>query len=233
MTLFAVACAGLFPLLHLGRPWFFYWLMPYPEHDGPLAAVAEPAGLGRLRGLDLRHGLAAVLVRRPDPRPGDAPRPGRRTDGREYIYGILAMGWRGSARHWHRYRTAYLLLAGLATPLVVSVHTVVAFDFTVGDRARLALDDLPALLRRRGDLLGLRDGADAGHPAPGGLRPARLHHRPPPRQHGQGHAGHRPDRRLRLPDGSVHGLVQRQPLRAVHPCSRTGRSGLMRTPTGC
>ena len=54
MTLFAVACAGLFPLLHLGRPWFFYWLMPVPQHDGPLAAVAQPAGLGRVRRLDLR-----------------------------------------------------------------------------------------------------------------------------------------------------------------------------------
>ena len=89
---------------------------------------------------------------------------------------MLALGWRGSARHWHRYETAYLLLAGLATPLVVSVHTVVSFDFAVGDRARLAHDDLPALLRRRRDLLRLRDGADAGDPAPRGLRPRGLHH---------------------------------------------------------
>ena len=74
------------------------------------------------------------------------------------------MGWRGSARHWHRYRTAYLLLAGLATPLVVSVHTVVSFDFTVGDRPRLALDDLPAVLRRRGDLLRVRDGVTLAIP---------------------------------------------------------------------
>ena len=59
---FAVACAGLFPLLHLGRPWFFYWLFPYPEHDGHLAAVSQPAGLGRVRGLHLLHRLAAVLV---------------------------------------------------------------------------------------------------------------------------------------------------------------------------
>ena len=93
------------------------------------------------------------------------------------IYGMLALGWRGSARHWHRYETAYLLLAGLATPLVVSVHTVVSFDFAVVDHARLAHDDLPALLRRRRDLLRLRDGADAGHPAPRRLRPEGLHHR--------------------------------------------------------
>ncbi len=62
MTLFAVACAGLFPILHLGRPWLVYWLFPYPEHDDRLAAVPQPADVGRLRGLDLRHGLAAVLV---------------------------------------------------------------------------------------------------------------------------------------------------------------------------
>ncbi len=69
------------------------------------------------------------------------------------IYGVLAMGWRGSARHWHRYETAYLLLAGLATPLVVSVHTVVSFDFAVAHRAWLAHDDLSAVLRRGRDLL--------------------------------------------------------------------------------
>ena len=83
--------------------------------------------------------------------------------------------WAGAARRGTgtRYETAYLLLAGLATPLVVSVHTVVSFDFAVGDRPRLAHDDLPALLRRRRDLLRLRDGADAGDPAARGLRPAR------------------------------------------------------------
>ena len=81
------------------------------------------------------------------------------------LYGMFALGWRGSARHWQRYETAYLLLAGLSTPLVLSVHTVVSFDFAICDRARLARDDLPALLRRRRHLRRLRDGADAGDPA--------------------------------------------------------------------
>ena len=76
MTLFAVACAGLFPLLHMGRPWLFYWLFPYPNTMELLAAVPQPADLGRVRGLHLRDGLAAVLVRRADPGPGDAARPG-------------------------------------------------------------------------------------------------------------------------------------------------------------
>ena len=71
---------------------------------------------------------------------------------------MLAIGWRGSNRHWQRYERAYLLLAALATPLVLSVHSVVSFDFAVSSAARLAHDDLPALLRGRRDLLRLRHG---------------------------------------------------------------------------
>ena len=74
MTLFAVACAGIFPLFHTGRPWLAYWLLPYPEHDGRVAAVPQPADLGRVRRLDVRDRLAAVLVRRADSRPRDASR---------------------------------------------------------------------------------------------------------------------------------------------------------------
>jgi Ni/Fe-hydrogenase subunit HybB-like protein len=130
MTLFAVACAGLFPLLHLGRPWLFYWLLPYPNTMGlwpqwrsPLIwdvfAVSTYATVSLLFWyVGLIPDLATLRDR-------------SRNRWAQYIYGILAMGWRGSARHWHRYRTTYLLLAGLATPLVVSVHTIVALDFTV------------------------------------------------------------------------------------------------------
>ena len=166
MTLFAVACAGMFPLLHMGRPWLLLLAVPVSRTPWAVAAVPQPAGVGRVRGLDLCYRVAAVLVRRPDPRPGDHARSAQARRWRQIIYGMLAMGWRGSARHWQRYEAAYLLLAGLATPLVVSVHTVVSFDFAVAHRSRLALDDLPALLRRRRDLLGLRHGADAGHPDP-------------------------------------------------------------------
>src|ERR1700678_4564795 len=129
MTLFAVACAGLFPLLHLGRPWLFYWLMPYPntmslwpQWRSPLVwdvfAVSTYATVSLLFWyVGLIPDLATFRDR-------------AKNRWAQYIYGFLAMGWRGSARHWHRYRTAYLLLAGLATPLVVSVHSVVALDFT-------------------------------------------------------------------------------------------------------
>src|SRR5688572_24112069 len=130
MTLFAVACAGLFPLLHLGRPQFFYWLAPYPattdvwpQFRSPLLWDAFAVGTYATVSLLFWYvGLIPDLATLRD-------RTVRR--GPQIIYGILAMGWRGSARHWKRYQTAYLLLAGLATPLVVSVHTIVSFDFAV------------------------------------------------------------------------------------------------------
>jgi molybdopterin-containing oxidoreductase family membrane subunit len=130
MTIFAVACAGLFPLLHLGRPWFFYWLIPYPSTMGLWPQFRSPLiwdffavfTYGTVSLIFWYIGLIpdlATLRDRSQSRGGRA------------IYGILAMGWRGAARHWHRYEIAYLLLAGLATPLVVSVHSIVSFDFSV------------------------------------------------------------------------------------------------------
>ncbi len=130
MTLFAVACAGMFPLLHMGRPWLFYWMFPYPNTMGvqpqfrsPLVwdvfAVSTYATVSALFWfVGLMPDLATLRDRAQNP-------VGR------FIYGVLAMGWRGSARHWSIYETATLLLAGLATPLVLSVHTVVSFDFTI------------------------------------------------------------------------------------------------------
>ncbi|HZR24591.1 MAG TPA: NrfD/PsrC family molybdoenzyme membrane anchor subunit [Vicinamibacterales bacterium] len=131
MTLFAVACAGIFPLIHTGRPWLaIYWLFPYPntmrvwpQFRSPLIwdvfAVSTYATVSALFWfVGLIPDLATLRDR-------SQSRVGR------VVYGMLAMGWRGSAAHWHRYETAYLLLAGLATPLVVSVHTVVSFDFAI------------------------------------------------------------------------------------------------------
>src|SRR5438876_6502041 len=130
MTLFAVACAGVYPILHLGRPWLAYWLFPYPntmslwpQFRSPLIwdvfAVSTYATVSLLFWF---VGMIPDLATLRDRATRRAPR---------FIYGILAMGWRGSAIHWHRYETASLLLAGLATPLVVSVHTIVSFDFAV------------------------------------------------------------------------------------------------------
>ena len=130
MTLFAVSCAGIFPLIHVGRPWVAYWLFPYPDTMGlwpqfrsPLLwdvfAVSTYATVSFLFWfIGLIPDLASMRDRARHPLA-------------RIFYGALAMGWRGSARHWHRYESAYLLLAGLATPLVVSVHTIVSLDFAV------------------------------------------------------------------------------------------------------
>jgi molybdopterin-containing oxidoreductase family membrane subunit len=131
MTLFAVACAGLFPLLHLGRPWYFYWLFPYPSTMGVWPQFRSPLvwdvfAVSTYGTVSLMFWFVGLI-------PDLATLRDRATSTiKKKVYGIFAMGWRGSARHWHRYETAYLLLAGLATPLVISVHTVVSFDFAVG-----------------------------------------------------------------------------------------------------
>jgi molybdopterin-containing oxidoreductase family membrane subunit len=130
MTLFAVACAGMFPLLHLGRPWFFYWLFPYPSTMGVWPQFRSPlvwdvfavSTYATVSFLFWFVGLIPDLATLRDRARHWLPRK---------FYGFLAMGWRGSAFHWRRYQVAYLLLAGLATPLVVSVHSVVSFDFTI------------------------------------------------------------------------------------------------------
>src|ERR1700719_420433 len=130
MTLFAVACAGLFPLIHTGRPWMAYMMFPYPSTMGIWPQFRSPliwdvfavSTYGTVSLLFWFVGLIPDLATFRD----------RATVAwKQRIYGLLAMGWRGSARHWHRYQSAYLLLAGLATPLVLSVHTVVSFDFSI------------------------------------------------------------------------------------------------------
>jgi molybdopterin-containing oxidoreductase family membrane subunit len=130
MTLFAVACALLYPTIHVGRPWLVYWLLPYPNVMSLLPQFRSPLlwdvfAVSTYGTVSLMFWFVGLL---PDLA---TLRDRARSFFWKKIYGFLAMGWRGSARHWHRYETCYLLLAGLATPLVVSVHTVVSFDFAV------------------------------------------------------------------------------------------------------
>src|SRR4051812_43491875 len=131
MTLFAVACAAIFPVIHTGRPWLAaYWLFPYPNTMGIWPQFRSPLiwdvfAVSTYATVSLLFWYVGLIPDLATLRDRSASRIGR------VIYGILAMGWRGSAHHWHRYETAYLLLAGLATPLVVSVHTVVSFDFAI------------------------------------------------------------------------------------------------------
>ncbi len=132
MTLFAVACAAMYPIFHTGRPWLaIYWLFPYPNTMGIWPQFRSPlmwdvfavSTYGLVSLLFWFVGLIPDLATLRDRSQKRIPR---------FIFGMLAMGWRGSARHWNRYETAYLLLAGLSTPLVLSVHTIVSFDFAVG-----------------------------------------------------------------------------------------------------
>jgi len=130
MTLFAVACAGLFPLLHLGRPWVFWWILPYPDTMGLWPQFRSPLvwdvfAVGTYFTVSLVFWFLGLL---PDLA---TMRDKVETLWKKRLYGFFAMGWRGSALHWQRQQKAYLLLAGLATPLVLSVHSVVSFDFSV------------------------------------------------------------------------------------------------------
>ena len=130
MTLFAVACAGMFPLLHMGRPWLAYWMFPYPSSMGVWPQFRSPL-VWDVFAVSTYATISAVfwyvgLVPDFATMREKASHPLTRK-----VYGILGLGWRGSARHWKRYEALYILLAGIATPLVLSVHTVVSFDFAV------------------------------------------------------------------------------------------------------
>jgi len=129
MTLFAVMCAGVFPLIHMGRPWMGYWIFPYPNFRGPLwmnfrSPLAWDAfAISTYFLISLTFWYIGLLPDLATIR--DRARPGFRRS----LIGFFSLGWDGSFRTWQRYETVYTLLAGLATPLVVSVHTIVSWDF--------------------------------------------------------------------------------------------------------
>src|SRR6202048_546771 len=130
MTLFAVACAGIFPLIHTGRPWMAFYMFPYPSTMGLWPQFRSPLiwdvfAVSTYGTVSLLFWFVGLIPDLATLRDRSVQKP------MKIIYGMLSMGWRGSARHWHRYQSAYLLLAGLATPLVLSVHTVVSFDFAI------------------------------------------------------------------------------------------------------
>jgi Ni/Fe-hydrogenase subunit HybB-like protein len=131
MTVFAVMVAGTFPILHTGRPWLAYWLLPYPNQRGPLwvnfrsplvwdvFAVSTYATVSMVFWyIGMVPDLATIRDR-------------AKNIWRKRIYGALSLGWRGTARNWNHYEMVYMLLAGLSTPLVLSVHSIVSFDFAV------------------------------------------------------------------------------------------------------
>jgi len=130
MTLFAVACAAIFPALHVGRPWFAYWLLPYPNTMAVWPQFRSPLlwdvfAVSTYASVSLGFWYVGLIPDFATMRDRAKNRPA------QILYGIFSLGWIGSARHWRRYTDVYLLLAGLATPLVLSVHTIVSFDFAV------------------------------------------------------------------------------------------------------
>ena len=130
MTIFAVVCAGMFPLIRIGRPWLGYWMLPYPNTMNVWPQFRSPL-LWDVFAVSTYATISVVFWYI-----GMVPDFGTMRDRAnnkfaQYAYGLVSLGWRGSVRHWMRYETASLLLAGLATPLVLSVHTVISFDFAV------------------------------------------------------------------------------------------------------
>ena len=130
MTIFAVVCAGMFPLIHVGRPWLGYWLFPLPLTMNVWPQFRSPL-LWDVFAVSTYATISVVFWYM-----GMVPDFGTLRDRSnskiaKYLYGLASLGWRGSVRHWTRYETATLLLSGLATPLVLSVHTVISFDFAV------------------------------------------------------------------------------------------------------
>jgi Ni/Fe-hydrogenase subunit HybB-like protein len=130
MTIFAVMCAGIYPVFHTGRPWLAYWLLPYPntmaiwpQPRSPL--VWDVFAVSTYATVSILFWYVGLI-------PDFATMRDKSKTFTRYIFGFLSLGWRGSAKHWHRYETASLILAGLSTPLVLSVHSIVSFDFATG-----------------------------------------------------------------------------------------------------
>jgi len=133
MTVFAVMTAGLFPLLHTGRPWLDFWLFPYPNQRGPLWVNFRSPLLWDVFAVSTYATVSMVfwyIGMVPD---FATIRDRAKNKIRHMVYGALSLGWRGSVRNWSHYEMVYLLLAGLSTPLVLSVHTIVSFDFAVSN----------------------------------------------------------------------------------------------------
>jgi molybdopterin-containing oxidoreductase family membrane subunit len=132
MTIFAVMCAGVFPVIHLGRPWLAYWLFPYPNTRGSLwvnfrsPLVWDAFAVGTYFTISLVFWYLGLI---PDLA---TVRDRLRSGFRWRLASMMSLGWNGSFRTWHRYESVYLMLAGLATPLVLSVHTIVSWDFATG-----------------------------------------------------------------------------------------------------
>ena len=215
MTLFAVACAGMFPLLHMGRPWLGYWMFPYPNSMGVWPQFRSPL-VWDVFAVSTYATISAVfwfvgLV------------PDLATMREEATNPLGAQGLRSAVAGLARIGAALDALRGAVHPAGRHFDAAGALcahggqlRFRRGHRARMAHDDLPAVLCGGRDLLRVCHGAGAGDSDPQVLRPARHDHDAPPAELGEDHAGDRTDRGLRLLLRDIRGAVQRLDLRAVH-----------------
>ena len=214
MTLFAVICAAIFPGVHVGRVWMAWYLAPipnnwaiWPNFRSPLMwDVFAVSTYFTVSVLFWYTGLVPDLA---------TLRDRASTKIKKFLFGIFALGWRGSNRHWRHYEMAYLLLAGLSTPLVLSVHSVVSFDFATSVLPTWHTTIFPPYFVAGAIFGGFAMVLTLLIPVPRDVQAVRCHHAAAHRQNGEDHFADRLVRRLRLHDGIFCRLVQRQFLRAV------------------
>ena len=229
MTIFAVLCALTYPGHPRGPGVGRVLDGAAAQPDGHLAQLPQPPAVGRVRGQHLRHRLALFwyvgLI--PDLA---TQRDRSRTRLRQWIYGGLALGWRGSQRHWRHYEVAYLILAGLATPLVLSVHSIVSMDFAVSQLPGWHTTIFPPYFVAGAIFSGFAMVVTLMVVCRWAFGLERHHHDAPLRLHGQGHPRDELDGGLRLRRRVLHRVVQRQPLRGrgvPQPRDRRLRVGLL------
>ena len=147
ITVFALMIGAMFPIIHLGRPWLFFWLAPYPSEREIWPNFRSPLVWDFFAINTYLTGsvLFLLLPMIPD----FALVRDRSTGWRKRVYGVLALGWQGTTKQWHRLESAMQIMAIAIIPVAVSVHTIVSFDFSMAHGADVALDDLRPLLRRR------------------------------------------------------------------------------------
>jgi hypothetical protein len=204
----------------VGRPWLAYWLLPYPNQRGLWPNFRSPL-LWDVFAVSTYFTVSALFFligMIPDIA---AARDATTIPWRKKLYTMLAFGWRGTEREWRHFTKAYLYLAALATPLVLSVHSVVSWDFAMsivpGWHTTIFAPYVAGAIFRAGA------GDHPGDPDPQGVRARGVLHAAPLRCHGQAGAGHQHDRVIRLPDRVLHGVVQLRGAGARHllePCHR-------------
>ena len=211
MTLFAVACAGLFPLIHMGRPWYFYWLLPYPNTMALFPQFRSPLvwdvfAVFTYLTVSLVFWYIGMIPDLATLRDRAKNRFAWR------VYGVLACGWRGSAEHWHHYERLYLILAGLAAPLVVSVHTVVSFDFAAAIVPGWHSTIFPPYFVAGAILSGFAMVLTLGDSDSQSLRLGRFYHDAASGKCGENHHCDEYVRVLQLPVRIIFRLLQRRPI---------------------